>query len=124
MQSGYLDLCLKVENIEKSLAFYKVLGFRESVGSIEDGFLYISNGIATIGLFEKYIAKTLLNFRGGDVYKIEEELEKHGFSMKEKAVKEDDGSDSAYIEDPDGNLIYFNTCQNDIKVLEELKGKA
>ncbi len=35
--------------------------------------------------------------------------------MKSDAKKEPDGSIGATVEDPDGNLIYFNTHPNELK---------
>ena len=115
MNVGYLDTNFLVKDLKASIHFYEVLGFKVTGGTIEEGFCYLSNGHATLGLFSKYIKKNQLNFRGGDVFAIEKKLEDSGYQMKEKAVVEEDGSEGAYIEDPDGNLIYFNTCEADKK---------
>ncbi|MEA3310725.1 MAG: VOC family protein [candidate division WOR-3 bacterium] len=107
---GRFELCLRVADINKSLEFYKKLGFKEIDGKIEEGWLIIKNSNCILGLYQGHISKNTLNFRGGDVFAIADVLKSQGLTMEVDAHTESDGSDGAEILDPDGNLIYFNTA--------------
>lgn len=110
MNLGKLDVCLKVNDISKSAEFYKKLGFTIETISVPHGWCQLSNQNSTLALYtENHIKENILNFRGGDVFKIAEALKNQGLSFETDAVKESDGSVGATLRDPDGNLIYFNT---------------
>jgi hypothetical protein len=110
MNLGRCDVCLKVRDIKKSFDFYKKLDFIVTGGEVENGYLILKQGTFSLGLYEGHIKSNTLNFRGGDVFAISKTLKERGLTMKSDAVKEEDGSDGAVIEDPDGNVIYFNTA--------------
>jgi hypothetical protein len=102
MNIGRFELCLKVKDFGASVEFYKNLGFTETVSWQDSGYSTLANGSCTISLYKDDIDCNILNFRGGDVVKIAEEL---GIPSE----TESDGSVGAWIIDPDGNKIYFNT---------------
>lgn len=113
---GQFSLCINVKDIKTSLEFYQKLDFEKTGGDITDGWVILQNGNLELGLFQGHFKEShLLNFRKEDVYKIDKELKSRGILMKSDAEKESDGSVGATLEDPDGNLIYFNTHPDEIE---------
>lgn len=108
-ENGGLVLCLNVKDLEASCAFYAKLGFRQIGGEKENGWAIINDCENELHLFQGHLPSNTLNFRGGDVFAISESLKERGLAMESDAIKESDGSDGAWIKDPDGNAIYFNT---------------
>ncbi|MEE8640999.1 MAG: VOC family protein [bacterium] len=106
---GKFFLCLKVRDVKRSLAFYRKMGLTQVGGTVEEGWAMLGYHNLCLGLYQGHIEQNLLNFRGGDVFAIAGELKARGFKLKKEAEREADGSDGAWLEDPDGNLIYFNT---------------
>ena len=112
---GQFSLCINVKDIKTSLAFYQKLDFKEKGGDINDGWVILHHGNLELGLFQGHFKEPyLLNFRKDDAYKIDAALKNRGMIMKSDAEKESDGSVGATLEDPDGNLIYFNTHPDEI----------
>lgn len=111
--NGGLYICLNVKDLKTSCAFYSKLGFVQTCGKMEEGWAVINDGENELHLFQGHISSNTLNFRGGDVFAIAEALKAQGLDMKSDAVKESDGSDGAWISDPDGNDIYFNTSPDE-----------
>ncbi|MGI9285897.1 MAG: VOC family protein [Pseudomonadales bacterium] len=111
--NGRLYICLNVKDLEASCAFYAKLGFAKTGEKMEDGWAVINDGENELHLFQGHISSNMLNFRGGDVFAIAEALKGQGLEMKSDATKESDGSDGAWIKDPDGNDIYFNTSPDE-----------
>jgi catechol 2,3-dioxygenase-like lactoylglutathione lyase family enzyme len=106
---GKFFLCLNVRDVKRSLAFYRKLGLKHVGGTVEEGWAMLGYRNLCLGLYQGHIEGNLLNFRGGDVFAIARDLKARGFELKKEAEREADGSDGAWLEDPDGNLIYFNT---------------
>jgi len=107
---GEFNLCLKVKDVYKSVEFYQKLEFRHTNGDLKEGWAIMQNENLIIGLFQGHIEPmVLLNFRKGDIYKIEAQLKTRGLTMSSPAFKEPDGSIGATLKDPDGHIIYFNT---------------
>ena len=102
MKLGRFELCLKVKDLDKSVGFYKALGFDEIINWKTAGYSTLKNENCTISLYTDDIEANLLNFRGGNVKEIAREL---GI----KSEIEPDGSVGAWLTDPDGNVIYFNS---------------
>jgi catechol 2,3-dioxygenase-like lactoylglutathione lyase family enzyme len=99
---GRFELCLKVKDFDKSVNFYKKLGFEEIIDWRFTGYSTLKNDSYTISLYKDDINENLLNFRGGNIEAIAREL---GI----KSEVESDGSVGAWMTDPDGNVIYFNS---------------
>jgi len=106
---GRFFLCLNVRDLEKSLAFYNALGLTQVGGTVEEGWAMLGYRNLCLGLYQGHLGQNLLNFRGGDVFALAEELKRRGFTLKQGAEVEPDGSAGAWLDDPDGNVIYFNT---------------
>ena len=107
---GSLVLCLNVADLAASCGFYGKLGFRQSGGSLAEGWAILGDGENELHLFQGHIEANTLNFRGGNVPEIAAGLKAQGLAMDSDAERESDGSDGAWIRDPDGNAIYFNTA--------------
>lgn len=110
MDLGWCDLCLNVHDIDRSQAFYESLGFRIVEGTAESGYLLMTNDRLRIALCEGHINSNMINFRGGNVEMIVDQLQSKGIEIESGPTIEDDGSVGATVKDPDGNVIYFNTA--------------
>src|SRR5688500_16883893 len=104
---GNFELCLNVADVRRSLEFYETLGFERVGGNIADGWAILENNNCRLGLYAGHIESNLLNFRGGDVFAICEELKSRGLAFSQDAYREPDGSAGAFLKDPDGNVVYF-----------------
>lgn len=111
---GWLDLCLKVESVARSRAFYEALDFRRVEGDDTDGWAVMVHGESRLGLFEpKFMDGRAfsLNFRGGDVFGAVERLKAAGYEIAKGPTETQNGDRSATILDPDGNVVFFD-CAN------------
>lgn len=117
VEFGWLDVCLRVEDVKASRDFYERLGFRRVEGEDEEGWAVVVKGDARLGLFEpKYMSQQVtLNFRGGNVGQITEELTRRGFRFVEEPKTSSDGSGSAVLRDPDGHTLFFDTAPGETK---------
>lgn len=117
MELGWLDVCLRVEDVRVSRTFYQELGFRRVEGEDEEGWAVVVNGEARLGLFEpKYMSQQVtLNFRGGDISVITETLKGRGFEFVEEPQTGPKGSGSAILKDPDGHTLFFDTAPGETK---------
>lgn len=113
MDIGWHDICLKTSNMEASKHFYQALGL--DVTHDSEGWVHLTNGDISISLMT-FLGENWLNFRGGDIEAIKARID-------EKQIKAE-GKIETYIEDgetgthwqtrdPDGNVIYFDTTQNE-----------
>lgn len=92
--------------------FYADLGFWRVEGKDAEGWAVITNGEARLGLYEsEHMGDNLftLNFRGGDVPAIVENLTSQGH------VLEMQGESSATLLDPDGYALFFGTAPGETK---------
>jgi catechol 2,3-dioxygenase-like lactoylglutathione lyase family enzyme len=111
---GRFEICLNVANINKSIEFYKKLGLTEIGGDQSKGWSILKHSNFILGLFMGHIDNNLLHFRGEDIFQLEKELMRMGLTSKIKAhIEECDNSPSMEFEDPDNNLIYFNTAEDE-----------
>ncbi len=115
LDSGWLEVCLNVQNIELSIEFYEKLGFVHVGGEIEDGWAVMENDACRFSLYQGHLEGNVLNFRGGDVQQIGDTLKARGLTLKTEVESEPDGSMGCTLEDPDGNLIYFNTHPDELE---------
>ena len=104
---GWFELCLKVADIARSIAFYKKLGFRQTGGTIGEKCVIMQYDACRIALYQGYLEKNMLHFRGGNVMEIAQLLEERGTSAKKPPSEDEEGNQSFLIEDPDGNQVYF-----------------
>ena len=97
---GPCELSLAVEDLARSLAFYRKLGF-EPVGEIADGSAVLRNRDCTIGLYQDQPEPARLTFRHGDIPAI-------GGLLAAKGLDFEIGEASRLtLTDPDGHLIRF-----------------
>lgn len=121
MNLGEHHLCLCVADIAASIAFYEKLDFEILDDHRDDKWIVLSHGTFVLALFEGHIDRNLMNFRGGDVEQIGAELKSRGVELTKDPHLEPDGSWSAEVRDPDGNVIYFNTWPSE---REEFVGRG
>ncbi len=116
---GWLEVCLAVKDVEKSVEFYQKLGFEQLAGDPDEKWAVIENDSgARLGLYQEVLADNMMNFRGGDIQKIADTLRERGITLKSDVESEPDGSLGCTVEDPDGNLIYFNTHPDELEECE------
>jgi catechol 2,3-dioxygenase-like lactoylglutathione lyase family enzyme len=109
MNLGRFELCLKVAVLADSRKFYESLGFQVVGGDEGEGWLQLKSASLALALYQGHIPSNLLNFRGADVFAVADELTRRGLELEKPAELEQDGSAGAWLKDPDGNVIYFNT---------------
>lgn len=121
MELGAFSISLAVSDIAASKEFYEKLGFAETGGSSDDGWLIMVNGPAVIGLFQGMFDKNILTFNPGlvlgedqpesftDVREIQKHLLDAGVELQE-TIGDDNPEGPAHITliDPDGNPILID----------------
>ena len=110
---GRFELCLTVRDLAASISFYEKLGFAQTGGIVDQGWAILVHDAVTLGLYQGMIETNVLNFRGEDVFEVARRLRGRGLTFRKDAHVESDGSVGAVIEDPDGNVIYFNTAEGE-----------
>ena len=108
MDLGEYHPCLNVKDLEASIRFYEKLGFEMIGDHRQEKWAIMRHNNMILNLFQGHIVEDLINFRGGDIQAIAAALEAQGLELSKPAAVESDGSWSAEIRDPDGNVIYFN----------------
>ena len=116
MRLGKFSLCLNVKDLHASRVFYETLGFQVRVDHEAHHWLVMTNGEATIGLFQGMFEKNMLTFNPGwdpnsqqlptftDIRDIQKQLKEAGIAFEQEA-QEGTGPASFLILDPDGNPI-------------------
>ena len=107
--------CLNVKDIHQSIAFYEKLDFKVIDDHRSENWAILQHNNMVLCLFQGHIERNLINFRGGDIEEIYREATERGIEFSKPAQAEPDGSWSAEIIDPDGNVIYFNTYESERK---------
>jgi catechol 2,3-dioxygenase-like lactoylglutathione lyase family enzyme len=123
---GWLEVCLPTSDFEASVSFYKKVGFIPVGGQPEHGWLVMGAGHCEINPM-KGLDSVWINFRGADVPALREELKSRGFTPRDGGNFEPEkwpaelwhtgdgqalpaaGSGDFFLDDPDGNVIYFDT---------------
>ncbi len=120
MRLGAFSISLAVRDIAASRDFYTKLGFRELGGNIEQNWLILTNGSATIGLFQGMFEHNILTFNPGwnadatpfdpfdDVRAIQKHLEAQGIAIATRADPDSTGPAHVVLRDPDGNEILID----------------
>jgi catechol 2,3-dioxygenase-like lactoylglutathione lyase family enzyme len=113
MTIGWFELSLDVKDIERSVAFYEMLGFEQVGGRVADRHVALQNRDCCICLYQGYLdpAETQLIFWQGDVRATAKGLAERGAAFeahyKDGALTNDAGHVSAMLRDPDGQVIYL-----------------
>lgn len=105
--------CLNVKDLKKSMDFYGNLNFKVIEDHSDQNWAVLRHNNMVLCLFQGHIDSNLINFRGGDVEAIFDMAQERGVKFTKPAHIEHDGSWSAETVDPDGNVIYFNTYQDE-----------
>jgi len=120
MKLGAFSLSLTVQDIEKSKAFYQLLGFEQYAGHMEQNWLIMKNGETLIGLFQGMFDKNMLTFNPGwdqnasnveefdDVRQIQKCLQAAGVNIETPVDESSEGPASFTVTDPDGNPILID----------------
>lgn len=121
MELGAFSISLSVKDLAASQAFYEKLGFVETGGNADEGWLILVNEPAVIGLFHGMFEGNILTFNPGlvlggeqpeeftDVRDIATALTASGIELGE-TVPADNAEGPAHITlvDPDGNAIMID----------------
>jgi lactoylglutathione lyase len=114
---GAFSLSLAVKDLTASRDFYRKLGFEAVGGKLEQNWLILRNGTATIGLFQGMFDRNMLTFNPGwdgqcapldrftDVRAVQKQLEADGVVLATRAEEGTSGPASFVVVDPDGNPI-------------------
>jgi catechol 2,3-dioxygenase-like lactoylglutathione lyase family enzyme len=122
MELGAFSVSLNVSDLEASRAFYEKLGFVQTGGDADHGYLILKNGEATIGIFRGMFEGNILTFNPGltnrmerveeflDVREIQSKLEAADVELETPVDPEagDEGPASITLTDPDGNAILID----------------
>lgn len=119
MELGAFSISLAVKDIRASKAFYEALGFTETGGNIDHGWLVLRQDGKVIGLFQGMFEKNMLTFNPGwsqhretltdfeDVRALQARLKQAGLDV---GADIEPGSGPAHfmLTDPDGNPILID----------------
>ncbi len=115
MNLGRVELCLHVKELTTSLEFYHKLGFIDQEVYPEEGWGILHYRDFVLGLYQGYIEENLLNFRGGNIYRLQNWLKKTGLPIEKTEAVNEDGIGSIYMRDPDNNLLYLDTSPGELE---------
>lgn len=120
MSLGNFSISLAVKDLDRSLAFYKTLGFTHTGGDTSQGWAILRCGAATIGLFAGMFEHNILTFNPGwsdeakpldsfeDVRDVQARLQAAGIEMAQAAEPDGNGPAHIVFVDPDGNRIMLD----------------
>lgn len=117
MHLGVFSLSLNVEDIEKSLKFYQLLGFKiidgghvnpEMPDSDDAKWRILEHESVKIGLFQGMFDGNILTFIPDDVRKIQRRFQANGIDLIAEADENETGSAAVVVADPDGNILMFD----------------
>lgn len=117
MSIGVFSVSLTVKDLAASKTFYETLGFNAIGGEESQNWLILSDGEATIGLFQGMFEKNMLTFNPGwgaggtplekfdDVRVLQQRLKSSGVDFVSEADEATSGPASFVVLDPDGNPV-------------------
>ncbi|MGH1465526.1 MAG: VOC family protein [Cognatishimia sp.] len=120
MSLGAFSVSLSVKDLQKSMQFYKVLGFETFHDTTEHGFVILKNGTTVIGLFQEMFDGNILTFNPGwdqsaepledfeDIRDLQARLKVEGLTISDPTDPEGTGPANFTLTDPDGNAILFD----------------
>ena len=120
MELGAFSVSLAVKDIQVSHDFYEKLGFVVFAGEINENWLIMKNGNATIGLFQGMFEKNILTFNPGwnsdaqlldefiDIREIQRQFKAKGLKLETEVDEASKGPASFALLDPDGNPILID----------------
>ena len=109
MKLGRFSVSLSVADLQRSMAFYRMLGFEQVFGEPKDNWVILQNGEAKIGLFHGMFEGNLLTFNPQDARVIQDAIRAAGFGPAiEKEAEPGEGQAHLMVKDPDGNRILID----------------
>ena len=119
---GNFSVSISVKDIQKSKAFYEALGFVATGGMMDQNWVILRNGPATIGLFQGMFEGNMLTFNPGwspdgnhpadgefkDIREIQASLKDAGIALLSEVESEEPGPANIMLTDPDGNMILLD----------------
>lgn len=120
MDLGSFSVSLTVKDIRASKVFYEALGFIETGGNIDQGWVVLRQGHKVIGLFQGMFEKNMLTFNPGwnqvcetlpefeDVRDLQARLKQAGLDVGEEIEAGTTGPAHFMLTDPDGNPILID----------------
>ncbi|WP_339746030.1 VOC family protein [uncultured Maricaulis sp.] len=119
MALGAFSISLAVKDIRVSKAFYEALGFAETGGNIDQGWVVLRQDGKVIGLFQNMFEKNMLTFNPGwgqhreelsgfeDVRDLQARLKQAGLEVGD-LIEPGSGPAHFMLTDPDGNPILID----------------
>ncbi len=102
MYVGSGNLCLRVENLERSIRFYEALGLKMVSSEGAPGLsALMRRGNLSIFLMKNFGSDSL-NVRGADAFDVYEHLCSEGLEPTSKPGHQEDGGTNWMTQDPDG----------------------
>jgi catechol 2,3-dioxygenase-like lactoylglutathione lyase family enzyme len=120
LELGAFSLSLSVADLDASRAFYAKLGFVETGGNADDGWLILKNGETTLGLFHGMFERNMLTFNPGltarmeriveftDIRDLQQALNDRGLTVDSAIEPGSAGAGSITLIDPDGNPVLID----------------
>ena len=120
MDLGNFSVSLNVKDIKASKAFYEKLDFKVVAGKLEQNWLVLQSGNASIGLFQGMFDKNIMTFNPGwtkdketlkdfqDVRELQRTLKARGLTIAPEADEKTEGPAYFKVTDPDGNTLLFD----------------
>ena len=105
LELGNFCICLAVEDIKASKAFYEKFDFKEVSGKLEQNWIVLQNGSTKIGLFQGMFEGNIMTFNPGWTSD-GKPLEEFQDIREVQRVLKDPASFTTV--DPDGNAILFD----------------
>ena len=104
MDLGQFSVSLSVKDLQKSMTFYKMLGFEQVAGEPEQNWIILKNGDAHVGLFHGMFEENMMTFNPKDARTIQGSVKEAGYAL-EKEAEDGEGPAHFVMKDPDGNRI-------------------
>ena len=108
MELGTFSVSLAVKDINKSIDFYGILGFKVIFDHRDQNWAILQNDKAIIGLFQGMFEENIMTFNPKDVRGIQAQLLKAGVELNVKADPDTTGPAHISFTDPDGNAILID----------------
>ena len=114
---GNFSVSLAVQDMERSLAFYEILGFEVIDGghknpgfpdTAESKWRILQSDATRIGLFQGMFKDNILTWNPKDVRGIQRHLKSQGITLVQEADETTTGPAAIMLQDPDGNPILID----------------
>lgn len=96
---GWFSLCLRAQQFEETVAWYRALGFTDVGGNPEHGYVVLANGPTAITVMG-FLKANLLCFRGADVDALSRELGERGLAAYHRSGHDPSSPDAEQVPGP------------------------